>query len=80
MSTEEHPCTQVHNGMVFPESADPDRLWTDQEDASELFELECGYLVHMPNLFVSRMKTTAADHESNTAWHWMFGSVVMPLV
>ncbi len=70
---------QVHNGMVFPPSTNPDRLWTDQEEATTLLDLECGYLVHMPNLFVSRMKTTIDDHRTNTAWHWMFGSVITPV-
>ena len=70
---------QVHNGMMFPPSADSERLWTDQEEATTTLDLDCGYLVHMPNLFVARMQTTALDHGLNTAWHWMFGSVITPL-
>ena len=69
---------QVHNGMLFPRSADPALLWEDQKEDTAKMNDECGFVAHVNNLFEMRLRPGDYPIMPDTSWHWVLGSVVQP--
>ena len=69
----------MHNGVVFTLNPDRTLFWMDQKEARVTLNTECGFLVHLNNLFVERTRPDDYPSEPDTSWHWVFGPVVKPL-
>ena len=74
-----HAWGQVHNGMLYPRSADPAQLWVEQEEDRYMMNVQCGFLAHLHNLFVVRQLPGDYLVANDTSWHWVFGTVVKSL-
>ncbi|KAK9822188.1 hypothetical protein WJX81_008625 [Elliptochloris bilobata] len=59
--------SEVHNGVVFTRNADRTLFWADQKEASFRMNDRCGFLVHLNNLFVSRMRPGDYPVQPDTA-------------
>ena len=65
--------------MVFTRTADTALVWKEQQEARHTMEERCGFLVHLTNLFVARLRPGDYPVTPNTSWHWVLGSLVRPI-
>ena len=72
-------CAQVHNGMLFPRTANRALFWQDQKEDRINMNDECGFIAHVNNLFAMRLRPGDYPVMPDTSWHWILGSVVKPL-
>ncbi len=73
-------CAQVHNGVIFYLSSDPEMSGTEQAAASWTMNPACGHLVHLGNLFVSRKRRTDYPSMNDTSYHAAIQKYVTALV
>jgi hypothetical protein len=71
---------QVHNGVIFYLSSDPEMSGTEQAAASWTMNPACGHLVHLGNLFMARKRRSDYPSVNDTSYHAAIRKYITTLV